>query len=497
MRGLSSKVQRPAARSLRRTLMLVLVPGLMLVALLEIALTWRTAVAAADAAYDRSLLGAVKAIDANISTESGGLAVELPYRMLEFFELTASGKVYFRVASENGLAEIGNAGLPQPVKALVTGQPQFIDTHYYGEPVRMASYARVLDRPLAGQQTPQRVVIQIAETLQPREAFTRTLVLQSLTRDGVLVLAASALLVVAVGWALRPLARLRNEVRARSPQDLRPISVQGLPSDVQPLVEAINHHVARSHQQAEARRRFVDDASHQLRTPLATLATQVGFALRESDPAEQRRALAAIKQQLDEAVRQTNQMLALARADSGDSAELQSEPVDLSALAQDLVRRWWNEARARGIDLGYEEAPVDGTAARPLALAQPALLREAVSNLLHNAIRYIPVGSQVTVQVGRAGDRARISVVDNGPGMPADELARAGERFFRGRGSLQPGSGLGLAIVKSIVERQGGSLELSSGTGTPGLQARIELPLAIAEDHRPDKGFPLYFSAPR
>ncbi len=472
------------ARSLRRTLMLVLVPGLMAVALLEIALTWRTAVDAADAAYDRSLLGAIKAIDANISTDSGGLAVELPYRMLEFFELTANGRVYFRVATENGLAEIGNAGLPPPASALVTGQPQFIDTQYFGEPVRMASYARLLDRPLvgqpAGQQTPQRVLIQIAETLQPREAFTRTLLLQSLTRDGLLVLAASAMLVVAVGVSLRPLARLRNEVRARSPNDLRPISPHGIPADVQPLVEAINHHVARIREQAEARRRFVDDASHQLRTPLATLATQVGYALRESDPAEQRLALAAIKQQLDEAVRQTNQMLALARADSADSAELQSEPVDLSALAQELVRRWWSEARERGIDLGYEEVPDAAGTALPPARAQALLLREAVANLVHNAIRYTPRGSQVTVQVGREGQRVHISVVDNGPGMATEELARAGERFFRGRTGLQqPGSGLGLAIVKSIVERQGGELLLAVGPQERGLQARMWLPALV------------------
>ncbi|MDQ2778896.1 MAG: sensor histidine kinase N-terminal domain-containing protein [Pseudomonadota bacterium] len=472
---ISNGLQRLHTLSLQRSLLLLLFPGLLAVAVLEIALTWRTAVQASDAAYDRSLLGAIKALDANISTESGGLAVELPYRMLEFFELTASGQVYYRVALENGLAEIGNAGLPPPAVPLVTGQPQFDDTTYFSVPVRMGSYARVLERPMEGQPLPQRVVIQIAETMESRHAFMRSLVLQSLARDLLLVAVASVLLVLAVDWALRPLARLKQEVQARQASDLRPISPQGIPLDVQPLVEAINHHVARIRQQAEARRRFVDDASHQLRTPLATLATQVGFALRESDPASQREALAAIRSQLDEAVRQTNQMLALARADSVDAVDAEAESVDLCELAQAVARRWWNEAREHGVDLGFEAAAglQPGAAC---AWAQPGLLREAVSNLLHNAIRYTPRGSQVTVRVDAVENEVAIGVIDNGPGMPPHELARAGERFFRGSATRQPGSGLGLAIVKSIAERFGGRLTLAAGADGHGLEARIVLP---------------------
>ena len=458
------------ALSLRRTLLAVLFPGLLAVIGGELWLTWRTAVDAANAAYDRSLLGAIKAMDANISTASGGLAVELPYRMLEFFELTASGRVYYRVATEDGLVEIGNADLPQPPRALVTGRPQFSDASYFDEPVRVGSYARMLDPPLAGRSTPQRLVIQVAETLQSRQAFTRTLVWQSLVRDLALVVAATGLLVLAVAWALRPLARLRAEVQARPAPDLRPISPVGIPADVRPLVEAINFHIDRNRRQAEARRRFIDDASHQLRTPLATLATQVGFALREPDPTQQREALAAIKTQLDETVRQTNQMLALARS---DSADIVSEPVDLDELAQAVARQWWPEARAAGIDLGLEAA-CNGVR----VTAQAALLKEALSNLLHNAIRYTPRGGRVTVKVRAAGPRAWIEVVDNGPGIPPDELARAGERFFRGSNAQQPGTGLGLAIVKSVAERLDGTLHLATGPEGTGLSVTIELPVA-------------------
>ncbi len=434
----------------------------------EIWLTRRTAVDAANAAYDRSLYGAIKAMDANISTASGGLGVELPYRMLEFFELTAGGQVFYRVATEDGLVEVGNADLPAPIAPLVTGRPQFSDASYFGLPVRVGSYARLLGQPLAGAAAPQRVIIQVAETLGSRQDFTRALVQQAVARDVLLVLAATALLVLVVGWALRPLQRLRSEVRERSAQDLRPIPTAQIPADVRPLVEAINQHVARNRDMAEARRRFVDDASHQLRTPLTTLGTQVGVALRESDAAAMQCALRAIKAQLDETVRQTNQMLALARA---DSAQLPNETVDLSALAEAATRENWAEARSRGIDLGLD-AP--GEPCR--VSAQPPLLKEALSNLLHNALRYTPSGGQVTVRVAAEDDEVRLSVLDNGPGIPPDERERAGERFFRASNATQPGTGLGLAIVRSIAVRHGGRLELAAGANGRGLSASIVLP---------------------
>ena len=459
--------------SLRRSLLLILLPGMLVVVGAEMALTWRTAVDATNAAYDRSLFGAVKSIDANISTESGGLGVELPYRMFEFFELTASGQVYYRVATEDGLVEIGNADLPPPQRSLVTGRPQFQDADYHGEPVRVASYARLLGGPLAGQSQAQRVVIQVAEALDSRHDFMRQLVLQALARDLLLVLAASGLVVLAVAGALRPLTRLSGEIDARSPQDLTPVDTAGIPADVRPLVEAINQHLERSRQLAQAQRRFVDDASHQLRTPLTTLATQVGYALRERDPAATARALQAIKLQLDATVRQTNQMLALARSDSADNPALSGRTLDLGALAERVTRQHWSEAREGGIDLGFEPAP------GPLpVLAQAELLQEALSNLLHNALRYTPRGGHVTVRVEGHASGARVTVADDGPGMPPEERQRAGERFFRGSQATLPGSGLGLAIVRSIAERHGGAVDIGSGPGERGLEVSITLPAA-------------------
>lgn len=437
--------------SIRRTLLTLVLPVMLVAVAAELALTWHTALQAANAAYDRSLLGAMKAIDGNISTESGGLAVELPYRMLEFFELTASGQVYFRVSTEDGLVEVGNAGLPLPTQPLVTGVARFIDAEYFGAPVRVGSWARELDPDHPG----RRLVIQVAESTTSRNQFSRTLLLQAVGRDALTIVLVAATLALVIGWALRPLERLRREVEARADDDLSPVDETMIPADAAPLVRAINHHLQRQRELIEGRRRFVDDASHQLRTPLATLSTQVGYALREQDPQRITEVLAALKGQIDDTVRRTNQMLALARA---DTAELTEEPVDLNALAERCAREAWPSAREHGLDLGFERA-----AAPVHVLGHEGTLREAVLNLLHNALRYTPRGGHVTVRVRTVPGEACLTVVDDGPGIPAAERPRAGQRFFRGSNVALPGSGLGLAIVRSVAQRHHGRMEVAAG----------------------------------
>lgn len=487
--------------SLRRTLLVVLVPGLLAVLGLDIVVNWRNTLAGANAAFDRSLLGAVKAMDANISTASGGLSVELPYRMLEFFELTASGQVFYRVASDDNLVEIGNDGLPPPPLPMVDGQPQFHDGNYFGVPVRVGSYARQLDRPLSQGSHSSRVLIQVAETLESRQDFTRTLVLESVARDLLLLIAALGLVALAVEVAVRPLQRLRDEVAARRSDDLTPVNAEAVPADVRPLVEALNQHASRYRGVVEAQRRFVDDASHQLRTPLTTLATQVGFALREHDSAKRDEALRAIKTQVDDAIRQTNQMLALARA---DAMALHMAPVDLQSLAEGVTKSLWPLARQRAIDLGFEALP----GAHIAALGNEAQLIEALSNLLHNALVHVPVGGHVTVLAGHEEGNAILRVIDDGPGIADSDRERAGERFFRiqrpvhtpaqprlpdaaaypdadsetaGSPAPAPGSGLGLAIATAIVQRHGGSLRLADahpGAARPGLSITLCWPVA-------------------
>lgn len=465
----------PTGWSLRRTMLAMLLPPLLALGMLELWFTYRTTVDAANAAYDRSLLGAIKAMDANISTESGGVAVELPYRMLEFFELTASGDVYFRVATDDGLAEVGNADLPTPALELASRVPHFYDAVYFGETLRIGAYVRELEHPLSGNSDPKRrIMIQVAESLTSRNAFTRALLLQAIARDIVLLMVAVAVLVIALNRALRPLKKLRDEVVSRLPLDLTPVDATSVPSDVRPLVDGINQHMLRNHQISEARRRFIDDASHQLRTPLATLRTQLDYARREHDVGNIQTALEALSFQLDDAVRGTNQMLALARA---DAAELNMQPVDLRALVDQVARALVPQARAKEIDFGVECADGVHSSTPPLVMGRAELLREALSNLVDNAIRFTPVHGHITLFLRRSAHEVVLSVVDNGPGVPDDQLPRLGERFFRASNAETSGSGLGLAIASSVAERHGGRLAVRNAE-SGGCVVQLHLPLA-------------------
>ncbi len=463
--------------SLRRTLLAVLLPGLLLVMGLELAAGWRNALAAANTAFDRSLLGAIKSMDANISTTGGGLAVELPYQMLEFFELTASGQVFYRVASGDGLVEIGNAGLPGPPHALADRAPQFYDANYFGVPVRVGAWQRPLDRELSQGSHSDRVIVQVAETLESRQDFTRRLVWESVARDTLLLATALALVALAVYGALRPLSRLRAEVARRASDDLTPIATDRVPKDVAPLVEAINLHMQRYGRAMAQQRQFIDDASHQLRTPLTTLATQVGYALRVHDDATRTHTLAAIKTELDAAIRQTNQMLALARA---DAQELHAGPLDLMALAETVARRLWPLARQQGLDLGLEPLAEGGPVR---AWGDAGLLEQALANLVHNALQHVPRGGQVTVQAGVRGGMALLCVRDDGPGLSAADRACAGQRFVRLGTDNTQGSGLGLSIAQAIVQRHGGYLQLDDatpGAASPGLAVVLAWPLSAS-----------------
>ena len=461
--GLTARLRRA---SLWRLLAMLLLPLLALVTGVELWMTRHDALEAANAAYDRSLLGALKSIDANISTASGGLSAELPYSMLEFFELTASGNVYFRVASSDGLVELGNADLPLPAGELEPGVPQFYDATYFGESVRLAAYRRALHRA----EPASTVLVQVAESTRPREGFTARFVRRAVQRDALvlalMVLGTAALLAV----ALRPLARLAREVQARNGDDMTPLASSDLPADIRPLVDAVNQQMARTQDLVAQQRQFLDDASHQLRTHLTTLQMQIDYARREGDTTQVQHTLAAIGGEIARATRSTQQLLALGRS---DTAAVELTPFDLAALLRTVALELLPQARAKQIDFGIH-TPAAGIE----AVGDSGLLREALTNLAANAIAYTP--AQGTVTVSAAGDSLgwSISVEDNGPGLPTEERDALGQRYRRGSQATAGGSGLGLAIARSIAERHRGSLRLQARAEGPGLLAILWWPRA-------------------
>ena len=482
MRLSRSKVAgaRAGPRSLKARLLVWLVPVLLVIMVGALWLSNRSLKEQVGAAYDRSLAGALRTIDGNISTASGGLSMEQPYLMLEFFEQTANAQVFYRVATEDGLAEIGSPALPMPPEALVTGEAQFYEARYAETPVRVAALAREMTPPLA-QGRHGRVIIQVAESMAAREVFVSALLRRSIGRDIVGMLFIVAVLVGGIVMSLRPLARLRDELESRAPGDLRPIAADDLPSEVLPLVEAVNRHVARHAAQTEAQMQFLDDASHQLRTPLAVLRMQLGYALRESDAREMRDAFTSMQEGLTRAERMTNQMLALARARDATATRdvLVFERVDLVETARGALRTLWPAARHRRLDIGIDgdDTPieVDGV---------EWMLREALINLVDNAIRYTPAGGTVTLAVKRLERAVRVTVSDSGPGMAPGDIERAGRRFRRGAaGKRGTGAGLGLAIVKTISDLHDAALELANREDSPGVNVSWPFPLPADRYH--------------
>lgn len=456
---------------LASALLLLLVPALLLLSLAELRVTSRDVQRASDAAYDRSLLGALKAVDASVSTESGGLSLDLPYRLFEFFELTASGAVHYRVATADGLVELGSPDLPAPPQPLQTGVPQVYDGIYHDAPVRVAAYTRQLDRPAEGARS-NALVIQVAESTHARETFKRVFLERAITSNLLFLVLTIATSVGAVVFVLRPIAWLSKELASRSGASaLSPLPVTNLPADVRPLVEAMNGHMLRADTLAAQQRVFLDDASHQLRTHLTTLRMQVDFALRESDFGQVREAVAALSKELQRATRSTHQLLSLARS---DAAAVQTAWFDVRALLEEVAREFLPAARGKGLDLGVE---AEGQA----AWGDAALLREALANLVSNAVSYAGTGS---VTLSAAGDSMgwSMTVEDTGPGLPANLHGAAGTRFVRGAGSRGTGSGLGLAIARSIASRHGGVLRLEPRDGAPGLRASLWWPRTAHEE---------------
>ena len=458
--------------SLARALLLLLVPALLVISLAELRVTALDVQQAADSAYDRSLLGALKAIDASVSTESGGLSMELPYRLFEFFELTASGRVNYRVATADGLVELGSADLPAPPRPLRPGVPQFYDGEYFGSRVRVAAYSRALDRPTQGARS-RELVIQVAESTQARQEFKRGLLAQAASSSALFLLLAVGCSVGAVVFALRPLTAVSRELAARTASDMAPIPADDLPADVRPLVEAMNAHMRRADALAAQQRAFLDDASHQLRTHLTTLRMQVDYALRENNREQVQGALAALATELQRATRSTHQLLTLARS---DSAPLQESWFDGREMLAEVAREFLPAARNKAVDLG-----VEGEAVR--VHGDRLLLREAVSNLLANAIAYAPQG-RVTLRASQDDGCFRLQVEDNGPGLPPDLQGAAGTRFLRRRGAPGEGSGLGLAIARAVAVRHGGELRLDPAPQASGLHAALRwpAPATTAED---------------
>ncbi|VWX46742.1 sensor histidine kinase [Novosphingobium sp. 9U] len=410
---------------------------------------------------DRVLGGALGAISETVQVERGEVTLDLPSAAFGMLENTERDNVYYRIAVGGELLT-GYADLPAPrISELRLDEPRFRYADYRGQGIRIAEVRRSLPR------IEQPVVVQVAETLEGRNALWRRLVLALLIGEVLLIGVAVLLVRPALAWSLRPLDRLRNAVAARdtlATPDLSPLRPGPLPVELRPLSGSFDNLLARLEHATEGVRRFTADASHQMRTPLAVLKVQVALA-RRGDP----QALSEIGDAADRLEHLVTQLLALARAEeAGTSPPL--EQVDLREVAVAVINRRIAQAIDAGIEIAFN-APEGGL---PIA-SHRTLLFEILSNLVDNAIRYNCSGRTVAVTISREEQETVICVADDGPGLSDADLGRVGERFVRLTTSGDAeGSGLGLAIVHSAAQRLGARLALTNTY--PGLRVKLALP---------------------
>ena len=272
-----------------------------------------------------------------------------------------------------------------------------------------------------------------------------------------------------VGAGLRPLGELRRELARRGPGDLALLDAARVPAEIAPLVAELNRLFGRIDEALERERRLTADAAHELRTPLAVLSTQAQVARRASSDAARNEALDAIVAGAERAARLAEQMLTLARLESGQGAGAR-ERTELRELVRAVVAEAAPRAVGKGLDIALEDGP-------PVELdGNSALLAVLARNLVDNAVRYTPVGGRVRVAVTGDNRAARVEITDDGPGVPAQELARLGERFHRLAAPGETGSGLGLSIVLRIAELHRGRVRFAAGPGGSGLAVSVELP---------------------
>ena len=450
-------------RSLRLQLAAWLAVPLGFLVVVNTWLSYREATATATAVQDRMLLGSIRIIAEQAYYRGGELHVEVPPAALELFESASRDRVYYRVVSARGTLLLGYPELGLPPQPLAAEEFTHFDATMRGEPVRVAAIAH----PLIGAPEPETILIEVAQTLRSHRELAAQIWEQAIVHQLIMLALAVGLLWLGLGFGLRPLIRLRDAVLERRPGTLEPLAAGTVPQELAPLVAALNEYVSRLDAHMAAHGRFVAYASHQLRTTLAVLNTQVSFALGSKEATAREDALRAIRDVVRDAIRLVNQLLTLFMAEAAAHGTQRQAEVDLADVVKRVLEESAGAAQAKSIDLGFDQrgsALVHGT---------PSLLHELVANLVDNAIRYTPQGGVVTAAIAGAADHVTLRIEDNGPGIPPEQRERVFERFYRLHDSGTGGSGLGLPIVREIATATRARVELSAPPGRQGLVVSV------------------------
>ncbi len=454
----------------------------------SLALTWLVAQSIAGKPFDRALEYNVQAIAQLVTVQDGRAAFNMPQPAREILRADDADLLYYQVVGSHGELLGGERDLPAPPAGapLETGETLLRDDEMRGVEVRVA-YTWV---PL-GQAEAQPALVQVAETREKRSVLA-TEIIKGVMLPQLVILPLAVLLVwLALVRGIKPLSELEERIRARKPDDLSPLDEKVVPLEVAPLVSSVNDLLTRLKSSIATQKRFLADAAHQLKTPLAGLRMQADLAQREQFNAEElKQSLKQIGRSSMRAAHTVNQLLSLARAETSGKA-LVRQPCDLAALAMEVVRDTVPRAMEHHLDLGYEGA--EPGADRALLQGNPTLLKEMVRNLLDNAVNYTPSTPEqpgvVTVHVlaDPLGETVVLQVDDTGPGIPESERELVFQPFYRSLGTNVDGSGLGLPIVLEIARQHDATIEIGDarpGQVPPGTRVTVRFATGAAQAPR-------------
>ncbi|MEM6460553.1 MAG: sensor histidine kinase [Pseudomonadota bacterium] len=450
--------------SIRTRLLLWLLLPLVAIGLVVLVDSYRVARETADEIADRVLAGSALAIAERVFVDDNGLLdVDIPYVALEMLTSSEEDRVFYRINGPASRFITGYRELPVPsdYDRAVRGLG-FADAHFRDEPIRVA----VLSGAAASDAVSMAYEIVIAETTNARSKMARDILLRSALRQGVLILAAALIVWFAVTSALRPLYRLQEAVGRRSPDDLRPIEHR-VPDEVSGLVATINDLVRRFGASISALRNFTANASHQLRTPLTVMRTQLEIANRAETAEARQAALAETNDAIGETERVLSQLLVLARIDSTAREDIADLQCDIAAISRQVCSALISGNLPADIDLGYDGPD------NLIIGGDEVLMREMLRNVVDNAIRHGGRPIEITLRTRQTDGDVRIEIEDNGIGIDEAQMKGVMGRFRRGDDTQAQGSGLGLAIANEIAELFHGKLELKCRRDGQGLVVTI------------------------
>lgn len=446
--------------SIRRRLLWLLLPAMTALMIGGGLLDYWIASATTRDAYDRSLASMALAAGAYLRESNGTLQYTPSLRVSAFLAPSArsSSMMWFRVADAHGRTIAGSEDLPGPPMLKDASETVFTDAHYHGIAIRVATLTVPTSTGLA--------LISVAESRERRSGTQRVMLYGKLLIDFAEFDAALLLVWAAVSFGLRPLRALRQQAEAFDPRELRRFDERPVPDELRPLILAFNHLLELLHDAATAQRRFVADAAHQMRTPVAAIQAHLELLLRDPRATPVTSELGSVERGIKSLAHSANQLLALARAEPTSTDRADFQRVSLKSLVEEMVERYIERADAARIDLGADVhiAEVSGNV---------WMLEDLLTNLLDNALKYGGAGCQVTVRCGVQGGQAYLEVEDTGPGIPEEERQRVRERFYRRAGASGVGCGLGLPIVDEIARAHGAIFTIGSGDAGRGCRMRV------------------------